>query len=71
MYPDPTTLAQMHLQDLRREAARAQRDGEHLRAIREAKEAARAQVGTEKSPVTLVVRLRRIHLWPQAGLREV
>ena len=65
MYPDPTTFAQMHLDDLRREAAQARRTAEHLRAVRE------AETGTGKSAPSLLTRIRTPRLWAPARLRHV
>jgi 3-methyladenine DNA glycosylase/8-oxoguanine DNA glycosylase len=61
MYPDPTALAQMHVNDLRREAAEARRAATLLRATRE---------GTEKSAPSFLVRIRSPRRWAPARLHQ-
>jgi hypothetical protein len=68
MYPDPTALTQMHLDDLRREAAEARRAA---RLVREGTEPEASRVRSAKPRLSLVTQLRRIHLLPQAGLPQV
>ena len=67
MYPDPTTLAQLHLADLRREAEAARRVNRE--AVREITRAARvARREARASAPSLLVRIRSPRLWMPARI---